>query len=98
MTLESKKPRYHLVLITASLCLATAACGLQRQETPSARTGAVPTQLELSIGLKEDEWGRYTLGQLALIKNLQESDNLSGGERLARIAFIKKYLPQGLSF
>ena len=36
---------------------------------------AAPTQLELNIGIDADDYGRYSLSELVVIKSNMESEN-----------------------
>ncbi len=85
------------VFITAAF--AVSACDLSGRETPPQQNpGVKPTQLELIVGLKPEEYGRYSTTQLTIIKSLQESSYISQGEADRRIKHVKKYRPYGIEF
>ena len=68
------------------LPLAAAAVATSAFALPASATVA-PTQLELSVGVHADDYGRFSTAQLAQIKAVQES----GGEssQAGRIAAIQ---------
>jgi hypothetical protein len=58
------------------------------EDVPSTRLA--PTQLERQINLPPDEWGRYSIGQLAMIKAILDSGEVSASHKAQRIKMIKQ--------